>query len=292
MDSTASSFRRGRRNARGSGETPPPDPSQAPSGAAVDGDTIGWDPEREVVVSASAIPPAAEATWAPSPDQPSPLSAASGSSSAAAPVAAVAERQPAAPVGVPAAPSANPPLADAAGVRLGWEPGQPALSAGAVGATAPVKRGLVSGATVLPEITEAPPAPRKLWKHPAFIVSMITTLIAVGVAVTLIIMTALAEGPPRVTGLDITAGSGGVALSWNGPDVPYDVFVVSDGTDVLDVSQAVRGRDIWMPRAFGYYDDASCFVVRAASIDGDVSLAAESLDEQGAASVCMTDADE
>ncbi|RWZ53115.1 hypothetical protein ELQ90_04105 [Labedella phragmitis] len=180
-------------------------------------------------------------------------------------------------------------------MRLGWEPGQPALSADTVGAAAPVKRGLVSGATVLPEITEAPPAPRKLWKHPAFIVSMITTLIAVGVAVTLIIMTALAEGPPRVTGLDITAGSGGVALSWNGPDVPYDVFVVSDGTDgtdVLDVSQAVRGRDIWMPRAFGYYDDASCFVVRASSLDGDVSLAAEALDEQGAASVCMTDADE
>jgi hypothetical protein len=288
MDSTASSFRRDRRNARGSGETPPPDPSQAPSGTAVDGDTIGWDPEREVVVSASAIPPAAEATWAPSPDQPSPHSVASGPSSSGT---AVAEQQPA-PVGAPAVPSATPPMADAAGVRLGWEPGQPALSTGAVGATAPVKRGLVSGATVLPEITEAPPAPRKLWRHPAFIVSMITTLIAVGVAVTLIIMTALAEGPPRVTGLDITAGSGGVALSWNGPDVPYDVFVVSDGSDVLDVSQAVRGRDIWMPRTFGYYDDASCFVVRAASIDGDVSLAAETLDEQGAASVCMTDADE
>jgi hypothetical protein len=271
MDSTASSFRRDRRNARGSGETPPTDPSQAPSVApsVVDGDTIGWDPEREVVVSASAIPPAAEATWAPSPDQASPFSE---------------------PVGAPA--PSSPPMSDAAGVRLGWEPGQPALSAGAAGATAPVKRGLVSGATVLPEITEAPPTPRKLWKHPAFIVSMITTLIAVGVAVTLIVMAALAEGPPRVTGLDITAGSGGVSLSWNGPDVPYDVFVVSDGTEVLDVSQGVRGRDIWMPRAFGYYDDASCFVVRAATIDRDVSLAAEALDEQGAASVCMTDADE
>jgi hypothetical protein len=155
-----------------------------------------------------------------------------------------------------------------------------------------VKRGLVSGATVLPEITEAPPAPRKLWKHPAFILSMVTTLIAVGVAVTLIIMAALAEGPPRVTGLDITAGSGGVALSWNGPDVPYDVFVVSDGGDVLDVSQGVRGRDIWLPRAFDTFDDDSCFVVRAASGTGDVTLAAETLDEQGAASVCVTDADE
>ncbi|RWZ68328.1 hypothetical protein ELQ92_03665 [Labedella populi] len=275
MDSTASSFRRDRRGARGpGGERPAESGGTPPARAAADGDTIGWDPEREVVVSASAIPPAAEATWAPSPDQPSPL--------AAAPAAgARGLARPTDPAG-----------ADGGAVRLGWEPGQPSLSAGTPRAAAPVKRGLVSGATVLPEITEAPPAPRKLWKHPAFILSMVTTVIAVGAAVTLIIMAALAEGPPRVTGLDITAGSGGVALSWNGPDVPYDVFVVGDGGDVLDVSQGVRGRGIWLPRAFDTFDDDSCFVVRAESIGGDVALGAEMLDEQGAASVCVADADE
>lgn len=280
MDSTESSFRRDRRSARGSGATPP-------TGTPLDGDTIGWDSEREVVVSASAIPPAAEATWAPSADQQSPLSLAPAPSTPVPPASSLA-----APVAPTSAPAAVPASTDGATVRLGWEPGQPALSSGAPGSAAPAKRGLVSGATVLPEITEAPPAPRKLWKHPAFILSMVTTLIAVGVAVSLIIMAALAEGPPRVTGLDITAGSGGVALSWNGPDVPYDVFVVSDGGDVLDVSQGVRGRDIWLPRAFDTFDDDSCFVVRAASGSGDVVLAAETLDEQGAASVCVTDADE
>jgi hypothetical protein len=176
-------------------------------------------------------------------------------------------------------------------VRLGWDAGQPALYAGEAPASTPVKRGLVSGATVLPEITEAPPAPRKLWKHPAFIVSMITTVLALGVGITLLVLAAVAGGPPRVSGLDVAAGSGSVSLSWGGPNTAYDVYVVGGDGEITDVSQLVRGRDVWIPRSLGYVDDDSCFVVRARSVAGDVSLSADDLDAQGAASVCVADAE-
>lgn len=288
MDSAASQFRRDRRNAQNASPT---DSAADASSAAVSGDTMGWDPEREVVVSASAIPAVVEATWAPSREQ-----MAAGRPAVAAPVLpASAPAQGAAPATPFAA--APPPSAPAdayrggESVRLGWDAGQPALYSGEAPASAPVKRGLVSGATVLPEITEAPPAPRKLWKHPAFIVSMITTVIALGVGVTLIVLAAVSGGPPRVSGLDITSGSGGVALSWSGPDTAYDLYVVGGGGEVADISQIVRGRDVWIPRTFQFFDDDSCFVVRAASVTGDVSLAADALDAQGAASICVADAD-
>jgi hypothetical protein len=258
----------------------------------VNGDTIGWDPEREVVVSASAIPSAVEATWAPSPEQPSPSAPASSSASSTPPSTDASSRANLAvgeQAAVPVDAASN---AGGGSVRLGWDAGQPTLAAAGAGTIATTKRGLVSGVTVLPEITEAPVAPRRLWRHPAFIVSMITTVIAIGVAVTLIVMAALAGGPPRVTGLDIAVGSGSVALSWNGPNVGYDLYVVGSGGEVADVSQIVRGRDAWIPRAFGYVDDDSCFVVRATGVDGEVSLAADVLEAQGAASVCMADADE
>lgn len=291
MDSAASQFRRDRRNAQ---NAPTSDSAADANAPAVSGETMGWDPEREVVVSASAIPAAVEATWAPAREpavQPAPGHSPS-------PAAVPAQAPPAAPI--PAArptaaqPAAAPvdPSRGGESVRLGWDAGQPALYAGEAAATTPVKRGLVSGATVLPEITEAPPAVRKLWKHPAFIVSMITTILALGVGVTLIVLAAVSGGPPRVSGLDITAGSGGVALSWSGPDTPYDLYVVGGGGEVADISQIVRGRDAWISRTFQLFDDDSCFVVRARSVTGDVSLGADALDAQGAASICVSDADE
>jgi hypothetical protein len=278
MDSAASQFRRDRRNAqnavaRGS--------ASDTTASGVSGETIGWDPEREVVVSASAIPPAVEATWAPG-----------GASSAPVPAASTPPPPAVPSAGEPVAPAPAIPSRGGESVRLGWDAGQPALYAGEAPASAPVKRGLVSGATVLPEITEAQPTPRRLWKHPAFIVSMITTILALGVAITLLVLAAVSGGPPRVSGLDLTAGSGSVSLSWSGPDTAYDLFVVGSGGEVADISQAVRGREAWIARTFQYFDDDSCFVVRATSVTGDVSLSADALDAQGAASVCMADADE
>jgi len=290
MDSDASQFRRDRRSVR---NAQTPDQAAEPSSAAVNGETIGWDSEREVVVSASAIPAAAEATWAPPRDAPAAvLPAPSSTSATAAPSAPSAAAAPSAPAPPPVAPSV--PTVSARGgesVRLGWDAGQPALYAGEAPASAPVKRGLVSGATVLPEITEAPPAPRRLWKHPAFIVSMITTVLALGVGITLIVLSAVSGGPPRVSGLDVAAGSGSVSLSWGGPNTAYDVYVVGGDGEITDVSQLVRGRDVWIPRSLGYVDDDSCFVVRARSVAGDVSLSADELDAQGAASVCVADAE-
>lgn len=292
MDSAASQFRRDRRNAQ---NAPSSDAATDAPATAVSSETMGWDPEREVVVSASAIPSAVEATWAPTRESSDPPS----SGQAPSPVVVTAQAPPAAPFPVsspsPVAQPAPAPVDPSRGgesVRLGWDAGQPALYAGEPPSSTPVKRGLVSGATVLPEITEAPPAVRKLWKHPAFIVSMITTVLALGVGVTLLVLSAVSGGPPRVTGLDITAGSGGVALSWSGPNTPYDLYVVGGGGEVADISQIVRGRDAWISRTFQYFDDDSCFVVRARSVTGDVSLGADALDAQGAASICVSDADE
>lgn len=288
MDSDASQFRRDRRSVR-TAQTP--DQAAEPSSAAVNGETIGWDSERGVVVSASAIPAAAEATWAPPRDAsaagPLPAPSSAAAPSALAPQAAAPSAlAPSAPPAAPAAPGHG-----GESVRLGWDAGQPALYAGEAPASTPVKRGLVSGATVLPEITEAPPAPRKLWKHPAFIVSMITTILALGVGITLLVLAAVAGGPPRVSGLEVAAGSGSVSLSWGGPNTAYDVYVVGGDGEITDVSQLVRGRDVWIPRSLGYVDDDSCFVVRARSVAGDVSLSADDLDAQGAASVCVADAE-
>ena len=290
MDSDASQFRRDRRSVR---NAQTPDQAAEPSSAAVNGETIGWDSEREVVVSASAIPAAAEATWAPPRDASAAvLPAPSSTSDAAAPSAPSAAPAPPPPAPPPVAPSApTVPARGGESVRLGWDAGQPALYAGEAPASAPVKRGLVSGATVLPEITEAPPSPRRLWKHPAFIVSMITTVLALGVGITLIVLSAVSGGPPRVSGLDVAAGSGSVSLSWGGPNTAYDVYVVGGDGEITDVSQLVRGRDVWIPRSLGYVDDDSCFVVRARSVAGDVSLSADELDAQGAASVCVADAE-
>ncbi|RUR01584.1 hypothetical protein [Labedella endophytica] len=306
MDSAASQFRRDRRNAQNAESAQNQqarDAAADASSAAVSGETIGWDPEREVVVSASAIPTAAAATWAPASDAQQPAAPSAAVIPASVPPSgapdvpftpAAAPGQAAAPAPAPAAAPLPPadPSRGGESVRLGWDVGQPALYSGEAPAVAPVKRGLVSGATVLPEITEAPPAPRKLWKHPAFIVSSITTVLALGVAVTLLVLAAVSGGPPRVTGLDITEGSGGVALAWSGPNTAYDLYVVgSDGT-ITDISQIVRGRDAWIPRTFAYFDDDSCFVVRAESVTGDVSLSADALEEQGAASTCVADADD
>lgn len=297
MDSAASQFRRDRRNAQ---NAPSSDSATDAPATAVSGETMGWDPEREVVVSASAIPSAVEATWAPSrePSEPQPAGR------TPSPLVDAAQAPPAAPFPTSSPPAVGPSSASPAAaipvdpssggesVRLGWDAGQPSLYAGEAPASTPVKRGLVSGATVLPEITEAPPAVRKLWKHPAFIVSMITTVLALGVGGTLIVLAAISGGPPRVSGLDITTGSGGVALSWSGPNTPYDLYVVGGGGEVADISQLVRGRDAWISRTFQYFDDDSCFLVRASSVTGDVLLGADALDAQGAASICVSDADE
>ena len=175
-------------------------------------------------------------------------------------------------------------------MQLGKAPGQPSLYAPGLPA-GPVKRELMSGAAVLPELEEAPAPQRKLWRHPAFLVSIITTFLALVTLVVLLLVGVFSGGDPRVTGLELTVGDGNAHLSWSGPDVAYSLYAVAGSEDIVDLSQAVReGREAWIPVAIGQFDHETCFVVRPSSVTAEVSLGADELDTQGAQSTCVADA--
>jgi hypothetical protein len=205
-----------------------------------------------------------------------------------------------------------------AAVRIGSAVGQPTLTAPSVaphavpqtlddplaaddvtsdatrpsGPVVPAKRPLGSEIGVLPELEHRDETTRPLWKHPAFVVSAITTVLAVGIGAALMIVSFTSGGPARVSDLAIASGSGNVRLTWSGPDQPYSLYVTGpDGGDAVDLSQLVRGHEAWLPRTAGLFADDSCFVVRAADRSSDdVTLDDGALDDQGAQSVCVADA--
>lgn len=184
---------------------------------------------------------------------------------------------------------ASRPAAPARRMELGGSPGHPSLFAANLPAT-PVKRELMSGAAVLPELVDAPVAERKLWRHPAFIVSIITTFLAIVTMVVLLLVGVFSDGDPRVSGLDLEVGDGNAQLSWSGQDVPYALYAVDGSDEMVDLSQRVVGREAWIPVALGLFDHETCFIVRAAVVTEQVSLRADDLDAQGAQSVCVADA--
>jgi hypothetical protein len=192
-------------------------------------------------------------------------------------------------IAVPGGPGTTP---SATVGRLGWEPGQPVLyEEWGARATAP-KRDFASDSSPLPSPGDESLKKRPLWRHPAFIVSMITTVLAIGTGVTMLLMGAFSDGPPTVSSAKASLGSGNLHLTWNGPDVPYDLFIVDPGSKPTDISQLVHGDEAWIPNSFGYYTDSSCFVIRAQSQSGAISTDPGDLEEQGAKSVCVTDATE
>ena len=192
----------------------------------------------------------------------------------------------------PAPFQAAPPAATAPAGRpataLGFDTGRSTLQATQPGAP---KRSLESGSDVLPELDEAPTRKRSILLHPAFLVSVGLTLLAiVGLVVWLVIGAQNADAAATSASVSTTAGN--VHVTWDGPDVPYALFVVGGpGGEVLDVSQLVTGREAWIPRAALLIDDGSCIVVRPAERGADeaVALDQSALDAQGAASACVAD---
>ncbi|TFV83940.1 hypothetical protein E4V99_02335 [Microbacterium sp. dk485] len=178
------------------------------------------------------------------------------------------------------------PPADAAPARIGWDAGRSSLSA-----TAGEIRPLETAADVLPELEEAQITPRPMWKHPAFLVSAITTLLAL-IALAVFLVLGLLNPRPAATGLTLDAGDDNVHVSWSGPDVAYQVIVVGGpGGDELDVSQLVTGTEAWIPTGMGFIDDRSCVVVRPAEGNetAEVALDAATVADQGGASACVAD---
>ena len=177
--------------------------------------------------------------------------------------------------------------------RLGWDAGQPALYE-EWGIPSPYpKRPLSFGEDGLPELAPEKIVARKMWRHPAFIVSIVTTVGALGTAAVLLIMGVFGTSGATVTNLAITGGEGNVHLTWDGADTAYDLFVIPAGSEeVVDVSQLVHGKEAWVPRYADLIDDNSCFIVRAADVES-TKVAADpgTLEEQGAKTICVDDAE-
>lgn len=152
------------------------------------------------------------------------------------------------------------------------------------------KRPLLQGSSVLPELQQAETKIRAWWKHPAFLVSMILSILALLAMAAFMIVPLFFDDDVVVSDLHATEGENTLHLQWSGPDVEYAVFSVAGDGTVLDITQTVAGTHAWIPNAAGLFDQDTCFVVRDAELDAEVTLNAEQLQEQGAQSVCVADA--
>ena len=173
-------------------------------------------------------------------------------------------------------------------VRVGWEAGRASL------ATTPGPiRPLETSADILPELTEAVEKPRPPWRHPASLVSIGTTLVAL-IALGVFLVIGMLNPGAAASGLALTVSPDNVRATWSGPDVPYQLLVVGGpGGEAVDVSQLVTGEEAWIPGSAGLIDARSCVVVRPASAaEAPVTLDADALAAQGASSACVADAAE
>lgn len=172
--------------------------------------------------------------------------------------------------------------------QIGWESARPSLDA-----TAGPIRPLETSGGVLPELEDSPETRRRpLWRHPAFLVSAGTTLLAL-IALVVFLVLGLFSSRTAASDLTFELNENNVRATWNGPDVPYQAIVV-DGPagDAVDVSQRVTGTEIWLPLAAGLIDEGSCLLVRPAegNEEASASLDRAALDQQGAVSGCVADA--
>lgn len=166
---------------------------------------------------------------------------------------------------------------------VGIEPGRTPLGGGA-------HRALGTSDSVLPELADAPARQRRWWLHPAFLVSMILTVLALVGAGVWVVLSALNDDSVKVSSLSLEIGGGNAHLSWTGPDAAYALYSVgADGT-VVDLTQSVVGTDAWIGTAMGLFDEQTCFVVRPANVTDTVSLEAATLQAQRGAGVCVADA--
>lgn len=175
------------------------------------------------------------------------------------------------------------PYPAAAHTTLGAAPGQTRLdSSGGI-------RPLGTTGSVLPELAEAPERERAWWRHPAFLVSIALTVLALLGAAAWFIVSALTDDSARVSDLSVVDDGGNAHLDWSGPDADYSLYAMHGDGDGVDLTQRVRGTEAWIPSAAGLYENDTCFVVRPSSVTGEVSLDAATLDAQRGQSVCIAD---
>ena len=154
------------------------------------------------------------------------------------------------------------------------------------------KRSLESLGDLLPDLQEAEATSRPLWRHPAFLVSAGTTLVAIIVMVVLLVLGIFAPSG-AASDPQLTVTDNNVHLTWSGPDIPYDLYVVGGPKGpLLDISQLVTGREAWVPAHVRLVDEDSCLLVRPAERNAgtDVGTSVPELEAQGAVRACLADA--
>ena len=188
--------------------------------------------------------------------------------------------------------AAAPATAPAASTQIGWAPGQPMLYVEWGMPASTPKRELHVSSQLLPELDTSQSKSKRIWQRPAFIVSIILTVLSIGAGVVMLVVGVFDSGTATVTALSGELGDDNIYLEWNGDDVAYGLYAVSGSSGpVVDLTQLVRDQEAYVPVNAGLYDDGTCFVVRA--LDGfektEVSINAAKLDEQGAQRLCVDD---
>ena len=153
------------------------------------------------------------------------------------------------------------------------------------------KRPLESLGDILPDLQEAAATRRPLWRHPAFLVSIGLTLVTVVVMVVLLVLGVFGAGS-AASDLRMDRTDSAVHASWSGPDEAYDVFVIGGPQgELLDVSQLVTGREVWLPLHARLIDDDACLLVRPAARNEGVAVGTSvpELEAQGAVRACVPD---
>jgi hypothetical protein len=155
------------------------------------------------------------------------------------------------------------------------------------------KRPLESLGDILPDLQEAAATRRPMWQHPAFLVSIGLALVTIIVMVVLLVLGVFSSGS-AASELQVARTDSAVYAAWSGPDEAYDVYVIGGPQgDVLDVSQLVTGREVWIPLHARLIDEDACLLVRpAARNEGvEVGTTVPELEAQGAVRACIPDAE-
>jgi len=153
------------------------------------------------------------------------------------------------------------------------------------------KRPLESLGDILPDLQEAAATRRPMWQHPAFLVSIGLALVTIIVMIVLLVLGIFSSGS-AASDLRLTQTDSAMHATWSGPDEVYDVYVIGGPQgDLLDVSQLVTGREVWVPLHARLVDDDACLLVRpAARNEGvEVGTTVPELEAQGAVRACLPD---
>lgn len=152
---------------------------------------------------------------------------------------------------------------------------------------------LESPRRVLPEVEEAQSAGRRWFRHPAFIVSIVTTVVAVVAMVVLLVLDPFGDddAAAAVDGLTIATGEGSVTLEWSGAQDGAALYAYDPGDEApADLSQLVHGRSAWIPLSAGLYTPRTCFVVMPLDAQpAAVPTTAKAAADAGGSMICVSD---